>query len=187
MMANRRKRNIFQSVTSHKLDWREIPQDSFTMADREKALEEFRAKLPGNATLWDRLEETRARLPWLRSLVDSLQSQIIVKGELSDKQRSLATKLYLDACMTSDDKIEEQQEARKLGYRLLELNLGNAFTFVNDVMFKSSSRPLSFGQMRAMRNIAKRQVNKLAQVPKLTDETFDGWFQIVPKEDVDSD
>jgi len=161
--------------------------ESFTGKDVQSEISKFKAK-PENATLWDRLDETKERLPWIKSLVDSLQGQIIHKGTLTDKQRSLATSLYLDACMTSDDKVFEQQEARKLGYRLMVLNLGRVQQFVSDIMYRTDKRPFTLGQITAFQNIAKRQREKLSKVPKLIDgETFDGWFKKEPREDVDND
>ncbi len=172
-----------KSYWMQKVEWQmSASNESFTGKDVQSEIDKFKAK-PENATLWDRLEETKQRLPWIRSLVDSLQGQVIHKGALSDKQRSLATSLYLDACITSDDKVFEQQEARKLGYRLMVLNLGRVQQFVSDIMYRTDKRPFTLGQMRAFQNIAKRQREKLKEVPKLIDgETFDGWFRIEKNE-----
>jgi len=162
------------------------PVDSFTGADKETVLKGFLA-VPENTTLWNRLEETKETLPWLRSLVNSLQTQAGAKGALSDKQRSLATSLYLDACITTNDKVFEQQEARKLGYRLMRLNLGRVQQLVSDIMYRTESRPFSLAQIRAFQNIAQRQRVKLTQIPKLTSETFDGWNEVVPKTHIDNE
>ncbi len=171
---------------AQKVDWQKVPDNSFTGKDRDTEIAKFKA-IPENATLWDRLEETKQRLPWIGSLVKSLQGQIVQKGVLSDKQRSLATSLYIDACVTSDDKVFEQQEARKLGYRLMVLNLGRVQQLVEDIMFRTDSRPFTLGQIRAFQNIAKRQRINLMNVPKMIDgETFDGWFKIEPDASVDN-
>jgi len=159
--------------------------EGFTGKDREDSLKEFLAS-PTNKKLWERLEETRQRLPWIGSLVDDLQSYAGKHGTLTDKQKSLATSIYIDACVTSDDKLFEQVETRKLGYRLLELGLSAAGKrFILDVMDRANSRPFSLGQIRAINDIAKRQCVKLTQISKLTDETFDGWFLIEPKVELD--
>ncbi len=170
------------------INWQmSAPDDSFTAKDRDTEIEKFKAT-PENATLWDRLLETKERLPWTRQLVESLQRQVVSRGKLSDNQRSLATSLYIDTCITSDDKIFEQKEMRKLGYRLLTLNLGRVQEFVSDIMFRTDSRAFTLGQMRAFQNIAKRQRLQLTKVPKLIEgETFDGWFKIEPSTDVDND
>jgi hypothetical protein len=177
----------YWGAVSRKVQWQQTaPANSFTGKDRDTAINEFKSK-PENATLWNRLNETKERLPWVRYLVESLQSQIIHKGMLSDKQRSLATSLYLDACITTDDKIFEQREARKLGYRLMELNLGRVQQLVSDIMYRTDSRAFTLAQIRAFQNIAKRQRLNLMKVPKLIDgETFDGWFKITPDAQVDN-
>jgi len=152
--------------------------EGFTGKDKEDSLKEF-FTVPGNKTLWDRLEETKQHLPWMRSLVDSLMAYVEKTGTLSDPQKSLATGIYIDACVTGDDKVFEQVATRKLGYRLKDLDLGfRANHLVADIMSRSDSRPFSLGQIRVFNNIAKKQVANLTKIPKLTDETFDGWFKI---------
>jgi len=156
--------------------------EGFTGKDKEDNLNKFLAT-PEYQTLWSRLEETKKRLPWTRSTVDSLKAFVEGKGSLTDKQKSFATSLYIDMCVMSDDRLFEQVETRKVGYRLLDLELGRARNFVIDVMYKTDTRPFSLGQMRALNNIAKRQRVKLTQIPKLVDgETFDGWFLIATQE-----
>lgn len=154
----------------------EEAKDSFTSADKESNRKEFLA-LPENAKLWERLAETEQRLPWCRTLINSLRGYAEFKGKMTDKQRSLATSLYLDCCMTSDDKLIEQVATRKLGYRLMELQLGRTNDFVRDVMFRCDNRAFTGGQMRAIQNIAKRVAHPLANIPEMTDDTFDGWFK----------
>ena len=154
--------------------------EGFTGKDKEDNLERFFA-VPGNKKLWERLDETKQRLPWIRSTVDSLKGYAENNGVMTEKQKSFATSLYIDACVTTDDRLFEQVEARKLGYRLLNLQLGRVQVLVNDIMDKADSRPFSMGQIRVFKNIAKRQCVKLTQIPKLTDETFDGWFLIEKK------
>ncbi len=159
---------------------------SFSAQDRQTEIDKFKS-IPENATLWDRLVETKELLPWAKKLVESLQNQVVKKGHLTDAQRSLATSLYLDACITSEDKVFEQREARKLGYRLMLCNLGRVQQFVEDIMFRTDSRAFTLGQMRALQNIANRQRTNLMKIPKLIDgETFDGWFKIEPISDVDN-
>jgi len=151
--------------------------EGFTGKDKEDNLKKFFAS-PENKKLWERLEETTQRLPWIKSLVDSLKSYAEQTGNLTEKQKSLATSIYIDACVTTDDRLFEQVEARKLGYRLMELELGRVRELVIDIMYRADNRPFSLGQIRALNNIAKRQRVKLTQIPKLTNETFDGWFLI---------
>ena len=158
--------------------------EGFTGKDREDSLKEFLAS-PTNKKLWERLEETRQRLPWTRSTIDSLKSYAERTGAMTEKQKGFATTLYIDACVTSDDRLFEQVETRKLGYRLMNLELGRVASLVIDIMYKTESRPFSLAQMRAFNNIAKRQRVKLTQIPKLTEETFDGWFLIEPKVELD--
>lgn len=149
----------------------------FTGKDKEDNLKEFFAYAQ-NRKLWERLEETKQRLPWTRSIVDSLKGYVEQAGKMTDKQKSFATSLYIDACVTNDDRLFEQVETRKLGYRLMELELGRVKSLVIDIMLKSDSRPFSLGQIRVFHSIAKVQCVKLTQIPKLTAETFDGWFRI---------
>jgi len=159
--------------------------EGFSGKDIEDNLKNFTAS-PEHKKLLDRLEETKQRLPWSRSTVDSLRTYIEQHGELTDKQKSFATSLYIDACVTTDDKLFEQVETRKLGYRLMELELGRVTNLVYDIMLRADTRPFSLGQQRALKNIAKRQCVKLTQIPKLNEETFDGWFKIQPEIAVDN-
>ena len=158
--------------------------DSFTGKDREDNKEKFFAD-EGHKKLWERLDETKKRLPWIQATVDSLEAYIEKNGTLTDNQKSFATSLFIDACVTSDDRLFEQVETRKLGYRLMKLELGRVRSLVTDIMFRTNTRPFSLGQMRAFNNIAKRQIVKLTQIPKLTDETFDGWNLIEPETKLD--
>jgi hypothetical protein len=158
-------------------------QGSFTEAERKGNIQGF-LSLPENAKLWERLEETEKRLPWCRSLVASLRGYVEFKGKMTDKQKSLATSLYLDCCMTTDDKLEEQVNCRKLGYRLLELQLGRTGDFVRDVMCRCDGRAFTGGQMRAFYNIAKRVAHPLANIPEINDEIFDGWFKKNPSQKI---
>lgn len=162
-----------------------VPEgQGFTGKDKEDNLKKFFAS-PEYKTLWNRLDETRQRLPWTRSTIDSLKNYIEEKGTLTDKQKSFATSLYIDACVTSDERLFEQVETRKLGYRLMELELGGVRSLVINIMSRVDSRPFSLGQARAFTSIAKRQCVKLTKIPKLTNETFDGWFKIEPEVVVD--
>lgn len=148
----------------------------FTAKDKEVNLEQFFTS-PGNKKLWDRLEETKKRLPWIRELVDSLQGHAEILGSMTDKQKCLATSIYIDACVTTDDKLFEQVETRKLGYRLMQLRLGNkAGNLIYDIMYRADTRPFSLGQMRVIKDIANNKRVELTNIPKLTDKTFDGWF-----------
>lgn len=157
---------------------RHVPDgEGFTGKDREDNLKKFFADT-GNEKLWERLEETKKRLPWARKTIDSLKSYAEETGAMTDKQRGFATSLFIDSCVTRDDKLFEQVKTRKLGYRLMELELGRVRGLVIDIMYKADTRPFSLGQIRAFNNIAKRQQVKLTLTPKLTDETFDGWFLI---------
>ena len=155
----------------------------FTEADREYQRNAFLA-VPENKKLWERLEETKKRLPWTRYTVESLQRYVEAKGFLTDKQRSYATSLYLDCCMTPDDKITQQIETRKTCFRLLNLELGRVKQFVDSVVFFSDTHPFTSGQIRAINNIAKRLRAELTKVPKLDDDKFDGWF---PKPEIPVD
>lgn len=160
-------------------------QKTFTQADKESNLAKF-LETPEHKKLWERLEETEKRMPWCRNLVASLRGYTEFKGAMTDKQKSLATSLYLDCCMTTDDKIQEQVNCRKLGYRLLELRLGRTGDFILDVMTRCDGRAFTGGQMRAIYNIAKRVAHPLASVPEMTDDSFDGWFKKLPKVEGDT-
>lgn len=171
IMINRRKK-------------RDVPIGiGFTGADKEDNLKTFLAS-EAHQILWERLEETKQRLPWTRSTVDDLKAYAERTGKMTVKQKSFATSLYIDACVTSDDRLFEQVETRKLGYRLMELELGRVRSLVIDIMYHTSSRPFSLGQTRAFKNIAKRQCVKLTKIPKLTEKEFDGWFLIEQRENV---
>ena len=171
-----KNRNWVMGVSTRKR--RVVPAgQGFTGKDKEDNLKKFFAT-PEYKTLWDRLDETKQRLPWTRSTIDSLKTYVEQKGTMTEKQKSFATSLYIDACVTSDDRLFEQVETRKLGFRLMELELGRVRSLVLDIMDKANSRPFSLGQTRAFNSIAKRQCVKLTQIPKLTEETFDGWFRI---------
>jgi len=156
----------------------------FVAVDKDKNIETFLAD-DGHAKCWQRLDETRERMPWTRSLVDSLKKHICKTGTLTEKQMSLATSLYIDCCIMTDDKIEAQQETRKLGYRLLHLLLGQMEDMVTSIMDNTSKRAFTVAQQRAFNNVAKRQIVELTKIPKHTDETFDGWFEIKPDVTVD--
>lgn len=149
----------------------------FTGADKENNLKEFLAS-EAHQMLWERLEETKQRLPWTRGTVDSLKAHVERTGEMTVKQKGFATSLYIDACVTTDERLTEQVETRKLGYRLMDLELGRVRSLVIDIMYHTSKRPFSMGQARAFKNIAKQQCVKLTHIPKLTNKEFDGWFLI---------
>lgn len=155
----------------------------FTEADKEQQRNAFLA-VPENRKMWERLEETKERLPWTRHTVESLQNYVEAKGVLTDKQRSYATSLYLDCCMTPDDKIIQQVEARKTCFRLLNLELGRVKPFIDDIIFFSDTHPFTAGQLRAVNNISKRLRAELTKIPKLDSEMFDGWF-LKPENPVD--
>lgn len=151
----------------------------FTGKDRQTMKESFLAD-EGNQKLWERLKETKERLPWTRQIVTSLQEWVEKHGSLTEKQKGLATSLYIDACVISDDKLFEQAEARKLGYRLMELRLGRIHDTVHDIMLKSDGRILTPGQIGVFQGVAKQQCVKLTLIPKMTEENFDGWFKTAP-------
>lgn len=164
-----------------------VISSGFTDSDNAKLLEEF-IKDPDNATLWGRLETVKSRLPWARHTVENLQKWALTKGILTSKQKSYVTSLYIDSCVMDDDRIREQREARKLGYRLQKLKLGRVQTFVDSVMIASDTKPLTLGQIRGLRNIASKVSSSLISIPKLTGKTFDGWYEIVePQTVVDTD
>jgi len=178
-----RNRN-WQQFAKRKYDFQlaEAKDIGFTQAEREGNLKAF-LDTPEHKKLWERLEETEKRMPWCRQLVTSLRGYAEFKGKMTDKQKSLATSLYLDCCMTTDDKIQEQVNCRKLGYRLLELQLGRTGDFLLDVMTRCDGRAFTGGQMRAIYNISTRVAHPLASIPELTDDSFDGWFKKLPKDD----
>jgi len=158
----------------------------FTAVDKEEVRSKFLA-VPENKKLWDRLEETVNRLPWTRYLVDSLKDWIDHHGSLTANQKSLVTKLYLDCCITTEDRLAEQRTTRKLCYRLNELELGKLQVFISDVLYKTNTRPFTSGQINALNKIAQRHQKKLAEIPEILDENFDGWFFIEPdKSEVDN-
>ena len=65
----------------------------------------------------ERLQEL-SRILWARNFINSLLLQMTEKGYLTDKQLEKVTEMYIDSCAWSDEKIREQQSARKLLYRL---------------------------------------------------------------------
>jgi hypothetical protein len=145
-------------------------------AEQEDNLNKFKSE---NTTLWNMLEEVESRIPWQRIIVQDLIGWVKRSGNLTEKQRGLVTSLYMDNCVTTDVKIEEQREARKLCYRLLEVELGQVRNFVYDVTYKTDTRSFTAGQLRAIKNIAKRFRHKLEDI-ELDEEAFDGWIRKVP-------
>jgi hypothetical protein len=153
----------------------------FTDEDRDLNIKAFCDNLE-HKKLWERLGETEKIMPWNKSLIQSLKTYIGNTSKLTSKQKSLATSLYLDCCMTSEDKLIEQVTTRKLGYRLMELELGqrkwsgshSTMHFIRDVMYRTDTRPFTGGQIRALQNIAQRYATKLADIELNGD--FDGWF-----------
>jgi hypothetical protein len=151
---------------------------SMSQEDVDKKIAEFKVT---NGKLWDMITEIKERMPWNKPLMESLQSNIGVKGELSDKQKALVMSIYIDCCVMSDSSIELQKETRKLGYRLMKCRLGQMGAFVYSVMDKTNRYSLSAGQMRGINNVANRMREQLASIPELTDKTFDGWYEILPE------
>jgi len=122
------------------------------------------------------LLDVKNRLPWHRNITDSLIRQAERKGNLSDKQLSLITKLYLESCVRSDGDIKSQVECRKMCIRLSKLELGRTSDFIESVLEQTSTRPFSPLQMKSVRKIAKFS-KQIESVPELDDNTFDGWYQ----------
>ncbi len=157
----------------------------FTQEDKDTNVAMF-CENPEQKNLWDRLTEVEQRMPWTRELIKSLKDYVGGTGKLSSAQMGLATNLYIDCCMITDERMDEQVNVRKMGYRLLELELGQRTRrFVTDVMYQCNTRRHTPGQIRALSNIASRYSHALTQVADLPDEEFDGWLRItpVPKEE----
>ena len=153
----------------------------FTQEDKDTNVAMF-CEDPAQKSLWDRLTEVEQRMPWTRELVKSLKEYVGGTGKLTSPQMGLATNLYIDCCMITDERMDEQIAVRKMGYRLLELELGQKTRqFVSDVMYRCGTRRFTPGQSRALYNIATRYSHALAQVADLPDEEFDGWMKIAPK------
>lgn len=152
----------------------------FTQEDKDINVAMF-CENPEHKNLWDRLTEVEQRMPWTRELIKSLKDYVGGTGKLSSAQMGLATNLYIDCCMITDERMDEQVAVRKMGYRLLELELGQKTRmFVGDVMVKCGTRRFTPGQVRALNNIASRYSHALAQIDDLPDEEFDGWLKIIP-------
>ncbi len=130
-----------------------------------------------NQKLVAMMNEVFERLPWQRNVLESLNGSIERKGTLSEKQRAFILSMYMDCCVMSDERVAEQIAVRKICYRLLTLNLGQAQAFVTSVLNRTDQRPFSAGQVRAITNIATRLKYSLAKVPDFTPEEFDGWFK----------
>jgi len=148
--------------------------------ERTVNLEKFKAK---NPVIIDMLTEMKARIPWFNTLISSLLANIEYKGKLSDKQMSLVTSLYMDSCVISDEMIIEQQKARKLCYRLLELELGHTRKFVVSLLTNTDSRVFTTRQIQALKTVANRFSVRLGGVAVPAD-SFDGWFLIAPIKDI---
>jgi len=140
-------------------------------------LEKFKAK---NPVLIDMLMEMKARIPWFNTLISSLLSSIEHKGKLSDKQMSLVTSLYMDSCVISDETVVKQQKARKLCYRLSELNLGDTRRFIVSLLTNTDNRMFTSRQILALEKVASRFRLKLATIPEIPADSFDGWRLIAP-------
>lgn len=123
------------------------------------------------------MSEVSSRMLWCKSLVDSLWLHIERRGFLSDAQKGLVTSLYIDNCAWTDNKIKEQQAARKLCYRLLECNLGRSNNFIQDLFSRSEKWPFSNGQLRALYTVANRFRKQLDNISQIEDNRWDGWFR----------
>lgn len=145
---------------------------SFLEEERRANLARFGDAFP---RIVEMLEEIKSRLPWQRQLVASLTTYIEAKGELTPKQRSLVTSLYLDNCVKSDIDIQEQIDCRKLLLRLGQTKLGKVEEFIRSVILYTYDKPFSPLQMKGVRNIAKRYHEQLESVPEVNESNFDGW------------
>ncbi len=132
-----------------------------------------------NKELTTMLEELK-KLPWHSFILNSLWQYVEAKGELTEKQRSLVTKLYLECCITSDSKIEEQREMRRLLYQLRTADVGRKdMNFISSLLLFSERRPLTYRQVEVTKKMAKRYMKKMKEID------FDGWFS-VPKTGIDT-
>jgi hypothetical protein len=157
---------------------------SFTEADEETNVASFLAS-DEHKKLWDRLDEVTRVMPWTIRIVESLRHRVKSIGNLTEKQKSLATKLFIDSCVMDEDRLAEQVATRKMCYRLNELDLGKVKIFVENVLYQTDNRAFSSGQIRAINNIAKHARIKLEDVPELSSENFDGWYKLAPKVGID--
>jgi hypothetical protein len=123
-----------------------------------------------------RLDEIRTRMVWSKSFIDSLSNQIKEKGYLSEKQLSSITSMYIDSCAWTDEKVKEQQSARKLLYRLAECRIGYSADFIISLLSNSLKYPLSHSQLSSLFKVVNRFRVQLEKVPELTDDCWDGWI-----------
>lgn len=142
---------------------------------------EFNEKYPKTLEM---LNEIKDRIPWQRGLVASLQGHIKRKGNLTPKQASLVTSLYLDNCVKSDGEIKQQVECRKLCLRLMECRLGKTQDFVRSVASYTYDRPFSLAQMRCINKVATRKRKELSSIPEFDEHNFDGWHQVFIRQDI---
>lgn len=149
-----------------------IPIPDFPEEEKQKNVAKFKEK---HTRAIEMLEEMRERIPWQRQFLNSIYIQIEQKGDLSPKQRSLITSLYLDNCVRSDADIKEQVELRKVCLRLLEIKLGRTRSFIQSVANFTNNRPFSPLQMKSIRGVAEKRERVLSEIPDFTDDNFDGW------------
>ena len=142
--------------------------------------EKFKVQYPRTVEM---LDEIRNRIPWQRGLVDSLQRYLKRKGELTPKQASLVTSMYLDNCVQSDADIRLQVDCRKLALRLMDCRLGKMMDFVRSVVSHTYNRQFSLAQMRSINKIGARMQKELSNIPELDERGFDGWHLYIPPRD----
>lgn len=126
-----------------------------------------------NQRAWEMLEELKTRCPWRKGIVNSLVGYVEFKGQLTAKQLSLITDMYLDNCAMSDGDITEQVDCRKLCFKLMNTSLGKMGKFIQSVLNQTGTRPFTQAQIRGVRKIANWKKEELSKIN--IDSTFDGW------------
>ena len=122
--------------------------------------------------LVDQILELR-QLPWVSKNIYSLVFYIIKKGLLSDKQYIYLTNLYLKN-VALIPQLQEQVAHRQTLLRLNQLDIDTKTKeLLGGIMWRTTSLPLTDGQINAVKSISKKHSAKLANVNlKFTD---DGW------------
>jgi len=135
--------------------------------------EEFDKDYPNVA---ERLNEIRGKMIWARNFIDNLLTQLRERGYLTDNQLRIVTNMYIDNCAWTEEKVKEQQSARKLLYRLCECRTGRSVGFILSLLNNSDRFPLSPRQLSELFKLANRFRVQLDQIPEITDDMWDGWL-----------
>lgn len=165
---------------------------SFIGADND-IIDDFKLVEPEISTIIDQME---SRCPWYGGYTKRLWKEVANNGVLKPETRMDVMQKYIDTCVLSEDEIAEQVATRKLIIRLLRIkdwritigyedNQGNwhdqfdTREFLQSVYRNTEFHPLSAKQIEVVQRISARNTERLARIPLLTDEEFDGWEEVV--------